>query len=77
MLTTYTGYLYYSDHKEDVTEEVAVSITANTKEEALGIALEAYPLSHKSDWEIVGGFTDSQTIGIIDTHIHNKSSYWG
>lgn len=76
-LTEFVGSVYYTD-SADTTHEIVVSIVANTREEALGLALSAYPKTTKSDWEIVGGLVDESVgVGVKDVLVHETSSYWG
>lgn len=75
MLHEFAGFYYSADAKKDTVREIGVCITANTKEEALGLLLDKFPDTEATNWLIVGGETNNKH-GYVDIQTDKSSSYW-
>lgn len=77
MLYEFVGICYSTQPDKDLCLELASSVVANTKEEALGLLLNKFPDTYASDWTVLGGDGNALDFGIVETYIENRSGYWG
>lgn len=60
----FTGHLLQGDLKS-WSKEVVATVTANTKQEALGLLLNKYPTSKGEEWDVYGGESE-EPFGVVD-----------